>query len=78
MTEAAMNNRQDQVDRRAASSPNEKKPYSRPLLTRFGDVRSLTLAPSPGMFESGYGSGFKSPGEGGQRERSRDSRDTGQ
>ena len=29
------------------------KPYSKPYLEDLGDLRSLTLGPSPGMGESG-------------------------
>lgn len=30
-----------------------KKPYHRPKLTAFGDVRDLTLSGSPGVADSG-------------------------
>jgi hypothetical protein len=36
-----------------------RKAYARPVLTAYGDVRDLTLAPTPGEFESGPGLGFK-------------------
>ena len=36
-----------------------KKPYHAPKLFTYGKLRDLTMAPSPGMFESGLGSGFK-------------------
>lgn len=40
------------------TSPSEaKKPYHKPTLVHFGDVRDLTLSPSPGTFESGLGLG---------------------
>jgi hypothetical protein len=29
------------------------KPYSTPRLVRYGDVRDVTLGPSPGLGESG-------------------------
>jgi hypothetical protein len=75
--EDVMDRTNDEPARSPAGSTDEKKPYSRPVLTRFGDIRTLTLAPSPGTFESGLGSGFRSPGEGTGGRRSRDSRDTG-
>ncbi|MCB8950849.1 MAG: hypothetical protein H6650_02425 [Ardenticatenales bacterium] len=38
-----------------------KKPYAKPGLTHYGDVRDLTLSPSPAPeFESGQGFGFRS------------------
>lgn len=36
--------------------------YGKPLLTRFGEVRSVTLGPSTGSFESGRGPGFNENG----------------
>ena len=36
-----------------------RKPYARPRLTRYGDVRGLTLGPSPGVGESGNPGVFK-------------------
>lgn len=39
------------------SSGEAKKPYTRPTLIHYGDVRDLTLSPSPGTFESGLGLG---------------------
>jgi hypothetical protein len=30
-----------------------RKPYATPKLTRYGDVRDVTLGPSPGTGESG-------------------------
>ncbi len=39
----------------------EKKPYQKPQLQHYGDVRDLTLSPSPAPeFESGQGFGFRS------------------
>lgn len=39
----------------SATSFAEKKPYARPLLIDYGDVRDITLAPTPGLnTESGY------------------------
>lgn len=36
-----------------------KKVYNPPSLINLGDVRDLTLAPSPGTTESGRGPGFR-------------------
>lgn len=38
-----------------------RKAYVPPTLVRYGDLRSLTLSPSPGTFESGtgFGPGFR-------------------
>ena len=36
------------------ASPPPARPYVRPILTRFGDVRDLTMSSSPGTGESGY------------------------
>lgn len=46
----------------AQSDSTEKRQYTRPILTQYGDVRDLTLSPSLGTFESGQGAGvgFKS------------------
>lgn len=41
----------------SASPPEAKKPYTPPHLIHYGDVRDLTLSPSPGTFESGLGLG---------------------
>lgn len=38
----------------------KKLVYNKPRLTHYGDVRDLTMSPSPGMFESGPGSGYRS------------------
>jgi len=38
----------------------ERKPYRPPALTAWGDLRDVTLSPSPGNFESGSGVGFRS------------------
>lgn len=35
------------------SAPGRRRPYREPSLTVHGDVRSLTLGPSPGIGESG-------------------------
>jgi hypothetical protein len=40
--------------------PNQKLEYVKPELTCYGDVRDLTLSPTPGSFESGTGVSFKS------------------
>ncbi len=39
----------------------KKKAYNPPKLSILGDVRDLTLAPSPGIAESGRGSGHRGP-----------------
>lgn len=36
-----------------------RKDYHKPCLFSYGDVRDLTLAPSPGLFESGRGYNFR-------------------
>ncbi|MCB0202699.1 MAG: lasso RiPP family leader peptide-containing protein, partial [Anaerolineae bacterium] len=41
------------------AAPPTPRPYSRPILTRFGDVRDLTMSPSPDTFESGRGTNFR-------------------
>lgn len=42
-------------------SPPPKKTYHKPTLQHYGDVRDLTLSPSPQpQFESGRGFGFRS------------------
>lgn len=45
----------------AAADPQEpsKKPYRRPRLTLWGDLRDVTLGPSPGIGESGQPGLFK-------------------
>jgi len=37
-----------------------KRVYSRPVLQDLGPVLRHTLAPTPGSFESGLGTGFRS------------------
>jgi hypothetical protein len=37
----------------------DRKRYEHPVLARYGNVRDITLAPTPGTFESGRGSGFR-------------------
>ena len=37
----------------------EKKPYNKFKFIHYGDIRDLTLAPSPGIFESGAPGAFK-------------------
>lgn len=39
----------------------KKRRYAKPRLEALGDLVSATLAPSPGQFESGRGSGFRPP-----------------
>ncbi len=36
-----------------------KKPYAPPRLTAYGDLRTLTLGPSPGIGESGNPAVFR-------------------
>lgn len=36
-----------------------KKPYATPRLTTYGDLRTLTLGPSPGIGESGNPAVFR-------------------
>ena len=45
-----------------AKGMGNKKPYQRPSLDEYGKLRGITMAPSPGAFESGGGggAGFKS------------------
>ena len=46
--------------------PQGRRPYSRPRLIDFGDVRDLTLGPTPGITDSGgFGEAFPfGPGPG--------------
>jgi hypothetical protein len=74
LREDIMRSQDDQLYVPAYAS-SAKKPYSKPVLTEHCDVRDITLAPSPGTFESGYGAGFKSPGERSRRGRSEEHRD---
>ena len=39
-----------------------KMPYSSPRLLAYGDLRDLTMADSPGSFESGRGFSYRTPG----------------
>ena len=39
--------------------PRNSKVYHKPVLYHYGFLRDLTLAPSPGIFESGGGLGFE-------------------
>ena len=43
----------------SSTQAGTKRRYAKPCLDPYGDIRSLTLAPSPGSFESGMGAGFK-------------------
>ncbi|MCH9649839.1 MAG: lasso RiPP family leader peptide-containing protein [Deltaproteobacteria bacterium] len=43
----------------ALASVVQKRPYSPPVLEVFGDIRDVTLGPSPGVGESGAPSMFK-------------------
>ena len=40
-------------------APVAKRPYEAPRLAVFGDLRTLTLGPSPGIGESGNPALFK-------------------
>jgi hypothetical protein len=41
----------------SSNAPN-RRPYTKPRLTSYGDIRDLTLAPTPGtQIESGRGAG---------------------
>lgn len=42
-------------------SSKPKKPYEKPELICYGDVRDITLGPSPGFGESGAGVFFLLP-----------------
>lgn len=42
-----------------ASPASRKKPYRRPRLVLWGDLRDVTLGPSPGVGESGTPGMFK-------------------
>jgi hypothetical protein len=43
-----------------SSIAGPKRPYERPQLVVFGDLRTFTLGPSPGIGESGNPALFKS------------------
>ena len=47
-------------------SSGGRRPYRRPRLTDFGDVRDVTLGPTPGVTDSGgFGEAFPfGPGQG--------------
>lgn len=50
-------------------SPHEgalvRKPYTKPVLQVYGELRDITLAPTPAAeYESGAGAGFKSQFDG--------------
>jgi len=42
-----------------SQTKNSPKPYNKPTLTEYGQLRDLTLAPTPGIYESGQGIGWK-------------------
>jgi hypothetical protein len=42
-----------------AHPPRGRRKYAKPVLLEYGDVRGVTLAPSPGVLESGPGAGFR-------------------
>lgn len=42
------------------SVPPNKKVYTKPKLVIYGDIRGITLGPSPGTLESGGASTYRS------------------
>lgn len=53
----------DQVEGTRSMHKNQKKkPYQKPELIQYGDIRTITLDPSPGDFESGGAVGWTEPG----------------
>jgi hypothetical protein len=44
----------------AADNAGKKKPYQSPELIALGDIRDITLGPSPGLGESGNPAVFRS------------------
>jgi hypothetical protein len=60
MTEECLEPLNEEIANPVREKPQKKpKTYSRPVLTHFGDIRSSTMAPSPGTAESGLGQGFQ-------------------
>ncbi len=57
-----MTNREEPTPEPLSSlaAPGPKRPYEPPRLVLFGDLRTLTLGPSPGIGESGNPALFKS------------------
>lgn len=49
----------------AASEQSVRRAYHPPVLSRYGDVRGLTLGGSPGFGDSGSGGGQENPFQGG-------------
>jgi len=43
------------VDGRQLDPASGRRSYQRPTLTRYGDMRTMTLGGSPGEFDSGGG-----------------------
>ena len=41
-------------------APPERRAYTAPVLREYGDLRTLTLGPSPGLGESGNPAIFRS------------------
>lgn len=46
-------------DQAAPRAPTGKKRYAPPRLKTYGDVRDLTLGPTPGLGESGHPGTFR-------------------
>ena len=42
-----------------SSGERQRKPYERPQLTHRGDVRDVTMGPTPGVGESGNPTNFR-------------------
>ena len=51
--ESMMEGRQSAKPKEPALAPPAKKPYNRPFLAKYGDVRDLTLGTTAGLGESG-------------------------
>lgn len=49
----------------ARSEQSGRRTYHPPVLSRYGDVRGLTLGGSPGFGDSGSGGGQENPFQGG-------------
>ena len=41
-------------DQAQSSMPCAKKPYAKPVLVDYGDVRDTTLAPTPGLYTESW------------------------
>jgi hypothetical protein len=56
-----METEHDATHQEPSPTPTAKKHYSQPSLLLYGDVRDLTLAPTPYVeAESGRGAGYRS------------------